>query len=121
MQTFSFIFLAALALATGTKLWLATRHLDHIRRHREAVPAEFASDISLDTHRHAADYSSAKTRLGMFTDLFECAIILLLTFGGALQWFFDLTAGWFEPGVMRGVALLVLLGAATSVVDLPFA
>jgi STE24 endopeptidase len=121
MQTFGFIFLAALALATGTKLWLATRHLGHIRRHREAVPAEFASDISLDTHRHAADYSSAKTRLGMLTTLFECAIILVLTFGGALQWLFELAAGWFEPGVMRGVALLVLLGAATSVLDLPFA
>ena len=41
MQTFSLVFLAALALATGTKLWLARRHLDHIRRHRDAVPAEF--------------------------------------------------------------------------------
>jgi STE24 endopeptidase len=121
METFGFIFLAALALATGTKLWLATRHLDHIRRHREAVPVEFASDISLDTHRHAADYSSAKTRLGMITTVFECAIILVLTFGGALQWLFDLAAGWFQPGVMRGVALLVLLGGATSVLDLPFA
>jgi STE24 endopeptidase len=121
MQTFGFVFLAALALATGTKLWLATRHLDHIRRHRDAVPAEFSSDISLDTHRHAADYSSAKTRLGMLTTVFECALILALTFGGALQWLFELAAGWFEPGVMRGVALLVLLGTATSILDLPFA
>jgi len=121
MQTFSLVFLAALALATGTKLWLARRHLDHIGRHRDAVPAEFSSDISLETHRHAADYSCAKTRLGMLTTVFEVVLILALTFGGALQWLFELTAGWFEPGVMRGVALLVLLGAATSVLDLPFA
>jgi STE24 endopeptidase len=121
MQTFSLVFLAALALATGTKLWLAMRHLDHIRRHRDAVPAEFSSDISLETHRHAADYSCAKTRLGVLTTVFECALILVLTFGGVLQWLFDLTAGWFEPGVARGVALLLLLGAVTSVLDLPFA
>jgi STE24 endopeptidase len=121
MQTFSLVFLAALALATGTKLWLARRHLDHIRRHRDAVPAEFSSDISLETHRHAADYSCAKTRLGMLTTVFEVVLILALTFGGALQWLFELTASWFEPGVMRGVALLVLLGVATSVLDLPFA
>ena len=121
MQTFSLVFLAALALATETKLWLAMRHLDHIRRHRNAVPAEFSSDISLETHRHAADYSCAKTRLGALTTVFECALILVLTFGGVLQWMFELTAGWFEPGVARGVALLVLLGAATSVLDLPFA
>jgi STE24 endopeptidase len=121
MQTFSLVFLAALALATGTKLWLARRHLEHIRRHRDAVPAEFSTDISLETHRHAADYSCAKTSLGMLTTAFEVVIILVLTFGGALQWLFELTAGWFEPGVVRGVALLVLLGAATSVLDLPFA
>ena len=90
MQTFSLVFLAALALATGTKLWLARRHLDHISRHRDAVPAEFSSDISLETHRHAADYSCAKTRLGMLTTVFEVVLILALTFGGALQWLFCL-------------------------------
>jgi STE24 endopeptidase len=121
MQTFSLVFIAALALATGTKLWLAMRHIGHIRRHRDAVPAEFSSDISLDTHRHAADYSCAKTRLGMLTTVLECLLLLVLTFGGALQWLFDLTAGWLEPGVLRGVAFLVLLGAVTSVLDLPFA
>ena len=36
MTTFGLVFLAALALATGTKLWLAMRHLGHIRRHRDA-------------------------------------------------------------------------------------
>ena len=121
MQTFSLVFLTALALATGTKLWLATRHFDHIRRHRDAVPAEFARDISLDTHRHAADYSCAKTRLGMLTTVFECALILALTLGGILQWLSVLTGDWFAPGVARGVALLLLLGVVTSVLDLPFA
>jgi STE24 endopeptidase len=57
----------------------------------------------------------------MLTTIFECVLILALTFGGVLQWMLQLTAGWFEPGVVRGVALLVLLGGATSVLDLPFA
>ena len=121
MQTFTLVFLAALALATATKLWLARRHLDHIRRHRDRVPAEFSSDISLDAHHHAADYSCAKTRLGVLTTMFECALILALTFGGALQWMIDMTAGWFAPGVARGVALVVLLGVVSTVLDLPFA
>ena len=121
MQTFSIVFIAALALATATRVWLALRHLDHVQRHRDAVPAEFARDISLDTHRHAADYSCAKTQLSLISSLFECALLLALTFGGALQWLADLTAGWFDPGVMRGVALLVLLGTLSSILDLPFA
>ena len=121
MQTFTFVFLAALALATATRLWLGRRHIDHIRRHRNAVPAEFAGDITLDSHRHAADYSCAKTRLGLLTTAFECALILVLTFGGGLQWMHGIAAAWVEPGVARGVTLLLLLGAASTVLDLPFA
>ena len=121
MHTFSLVFLAALALATATKLWLAMRHLAHIQRHRNTVPAEFSSDISVDAHHKAADYSCAKTRLGLFTTVFECALILVLTFGGGLQWLQEVTAGWLAPGVTRGVALLVLLGTITSLLDLPVA
>ena len=38
---FTFIFLAALALTTVAKLWLARRHLAHIAAHRAAVPEAF--------------------------------------------------------------------------------
>ena len=31
------------------------------------------------------------------------------------------TAAWFAPGVARGVSLLILLGAVSTVLDLPFA
>ena len=121
MHTFSLVFLAALALATGTKLWLARRHLAHVRRHRVAVPAGFSAEISLDAHQRAADYSCAKTRFGNVSTLFESALILVLTFGGGLQWMQEVSSAWFAPGVMRGVALLVMLGAMSSVLDLPFA
>ncbi len=121
MQTFTLVFLAALALATATKLWLGMRHVGHIQRHRDTVPVEFSNEISLDAHRHAADYSCAKTRLGLVTTALECALILALTFGGGLQWMHEVTAGWFAPGVTRGVSLLILLGAISSVLDLPFA
>ena len=121
MSTFTLVFIAALALATATRLWLGLRHLGHIQSHRGTVPAEFAGDISLDAHRHAADYSCAKTRLALLTTAFECALILILIFGGALQWLHDMTAAWFAPGVARGVSLLILLGAISTVLDLPFA
>jgi STE24 endopeptidase len=121
MQTFTLVFLAALALATAAKLWLGMRHVGHIQRHRDTVPAEFSNEISLDAHRHAADYSCAKTRLGLVTTGLECVVILVLTFGGGLQWMHDVTAGWFAPGIARGVSLLILLGAISSVIDLPFA
>ena len=120
MHTFSVIFLAALALAVSTKLWLGVRHLGHIQRHRDRVPAEFANEISLDAHHRAADYSCAKTRFSLVGVVFECAVLLVLTFGGGLQLLQDVTAGWFAPGVARGVALVVLLAASMTLVDVPF-
>ena len=120
MQTFTLAFLTALALATVTKLWLGVRHLSHIQRHRNRVPAEFANEISLDAHHRAADYSCAKTRLALVSTGFECAVILVLTFGGGLQLLQDIAAGWFAPGIARGVALVVLLATVMAVVDIPF-
>src|SRR3989304_2992194 len=120
MQTFTLVFLAALTLATSTKLWLGVRHLGHIQRHRDRVPAEFANEISLDAHHRAADYSCAKTRFSLVGVGFECAVILVLTFGGGLQLLQDLTTGWFAPGVARGVALVGRRAAIMTVVDLPF-
>ena len=120
MQTFTLIFLAALALATATRLWLGARHLNHIRRHRDCVPAEFANEVGLEAHQRAADYSCAKTRLALISTGFECAVILILTYGGALQLLHDVAAGWVAPGVARGVALIALLAAVTAAIDIPF-
>jgi len=47
MNTFSVLFLLALAIATATRLWLASRHVSYIRQHRDAVPTEFATQITL--------------------------------------------------------------------------
>ena len=99
MHTFTLIFLAALALATAVKLWLGLRHIRHVRANRDAVPAEFANDITPDAHRKAADYSNAKTRLALAGTLFECVVVLVLTFGGVLQWLHAASAAGSRRGL----------------------
>ena len=47
MYAFGILFLAALALATTTQVWLAVRHVAHVRAHRSAVPDAFAGQITL--------------------------------------------------------------------------
>ena len=120
MHTFTLVFLAALALATTVKLCLGLRHIAHVRAHRETVPAEFASEITADAHRKAADYSNTKSRLGLISIVFEALVVLLLTFGGVLQMLHELSAAWFAPGILRGVALMVLLGVLMAVIEIPF-
>ena len=115
-------FLAALAASTGTRLWLAARQARHVRAHRDAVPASFAGAIPLAAHQKAADYTVAKTRLGIADLLLGAALLLVLTLGGALQWLSDAWARVAPPfGIVHGVALIVSVVALLSLAELPLA
>jgi STE24 endopeptidase len=102
------------------RLWLAARHLNHVRANRHAVPPEFSAEIALDAHQKAADYTCAKTRLGMVEAVTDAVVLLALTFGGALEWLYGVSAAVLPEGVGRGLALLALVGAVMTLIDLPF-
>ena len=120
MNVFAFLFVAALLASTALRLWLAARHLRHIRGHRGAVPAAFSHDIDLSAHQKAADYSSAKTRLNMKAMVFDAAILLILTFGGGLQAIDNLAASLASGGIVRGVLFVAILTVIVSILELPF-
>jgi STE24 endopeptidase len=84
MNPLSLVFVVALLLALVLRLWLSLRQTRHVLRHRDAVPQPFAADIGLDAHRKAADYTAAKGRLGRFSLLLDCAVVLVWTLGGGL-------------------------------------
>ena len=115
------LFLAALALTTTLRVWLALRHLGSVQAHRGAVPAPFAAAITLEAHQKAADYTAARVKLGLI-DLGTGTLFLLwLTLGGLMQRVFDAWAPVFPGGGYgHGIAFLATLGLLGSLVDLPF-
>ncbi len=116
----TWLFLAALAAATATRLWLARRQVRHVAAHRDAVPASFAASIPLESHRKAADYTVAKTRLGMIGVLLHAAVLLAFTLGGGLQLILDLWTPAFAPGSLaHGTAALLTLAFALAIINLP--
>jgi len=119
MTTFGFAFLAALAAATATRLFLGGRHLRHVRAHRERVPDAFAAEIGLAAHQKAADYTCARTGFAMIDAGIGVAVVLALTFGGGLQWLHEVSAAWAPEGILRGLLLIALVGLLTTLVDLP--
>jgi STE24 endopeptidase len=120
MSLFSALFLAALILSTGVRLWLASRHVRHIQANRHAVPPAFAGEIGIEAHQKAADYSSAKTRLNLAAIAFDAVVLLVLTFGGGLQAIDNLAASFFPEGIGRGVVFVSILAVIMSVIELPF-
>jgi len=121
MNAFTALFLTALAISTGVRLWLARRHVQHILAHRAAVPSAFATSISLEAHQKAADYSAARARFGVVHAVADALVLLLLTLGGLLQALNGLSARWFEAPLLQGTGLIALFVLLTSAVDLPFA
>jgi STE24 endopeptidase len=120
INTFSIVFLAALALATATRLFLASRHLNYVRAHRDRVPDAFASEIDLAAHQKAADYTCTKTGFAMIDLAVGVLVVLAFTFGGGLQLLHEISAMWLTDGIVRGLALIALVGLVTALIDLPF-
>lgn len=117
---FTITFLCALALATATRLWLAQRQIDHVRRNRETVPESFATTVTLAGHQKAADYSTVKSRLGIADICLGAVVLLAITLGGGLQW---IATAWERhlpaAGYWHGVALVMSVVVLLSLLDLP--
>lgn len=119
-SAFTWVFLAALLLSTGTRLWLAARQARYVRAHRDAVPESFAGAIPLPAHQKAADYTDAKIRLQMAEFCFDAVVLLLLTLGGFAQWISDQWERTFSTGsIWHGAALFVTVFALIAAIGLP--
>ena len=122
MNALTWLFLAALCLATATRLWLALRQIRHVSAHADAVPASFSDVIPLAAHQKAADYTVAKARLGMLDLMVGAVLVLALTLGGLLQGLSDAWGLLLAPGSLaHGTALLVSLFLVQAIVSLPIA
>ena len=115
-------FTAALTLGMLIKLWLATRQIRHVAQHRAAVPSPFDQTISLAAHQKAADYTQAKSRLGLLDMALGAAVLLGWTLLGGLQSLNDLIQSWMpvDAAPLWGqIALLFGFIAVGAVIELP--
>lgn len=119
---FSAAFLTMLALTVALRIWLGWRQRYHVLAHRAAVPAEFADRITLVDHQKAADYTTAKLRLGRFELAADVGLLLAFTFGGLLAAFDAFWRAQFADfPYLHGLALFASVGGASALVGLPFA
>jgi len=116
---FSVVFVVFFVLTLGLRFWLATRHIRHVARHRAAVPAEFAPKVTLAAHQKAADYTVAKTRLGIVSMLWGGAVLIMFTLLGGLQLLSLALVPLVQPGLWHQFALVVAFAIISGLLDLP--
>lgn len=119
----SLLFAAALLAAMGVKFWLASRQMRHVAAHRDSVPADFATTVTLAAHQRAADYTLAKGRFGLLSTAFSTVVLLGWTLLGGL----DALNGWLLEAVQPRwgdmayqLSLLVAFALIAGALDLPF-
>ena len=119
-SAFSVSFVVFLLLTLGLRYWLARRHIGHVLRHRDAVPAEFAEKIPLSAHQKAADYTVAKTRFGLWAALWNTLVLTGFTLLGGLQALSTALLHVAGPGMVHQILLIVAFAIVSGALDLPF-
>ncbi len=111
----------ALSLLAGMvlKLWLNSRQLKHVAQHRHQVPPAFSHAVTLATHQKAADYTLAKTRLGLLEMSLGGVVLLGWTLLGGLSLLDQRLLGILGPGLVQQLALLAGFAVIGSLIDLP--
>ena len=116
----SLVFGAALLLNVLVKLWLASRQIRAVARHRGAVPAEFARAIPLETHQRAADYTVARLRFGLLELMLGAAVLLGWTLLGGLDALNGALLDALGPRpLLQPLALLAAFALVNGLIELP--
>jgi len=114
------LFVSFLLADIGVRLWLASRQIRHVARHRDQVPPEFAPRIGLASHQRAADYTVARVRLGMLERVYDAVLLVALTLLGGLQAIDLLVAQATSHDLLRQLLLLGGVALLLGVLGLPF-
>jgi STE24 endopeptidase len=119
MAPLASLFIVATVAWTVVSLHLSLRQSAHVRRHRDAVPADFAATITRDDHRKAADYALARERLARFELLIDAVVALAWALGG-LGLLYNLVAALVPPSILRGIIFLIGMTVVGTLISLPF-
>lgn len=119
MNLLSAIFLAAIAVNFSIQWYLLRRHISHIELNRAAVPAAFQDKIPIEAHQLAADYTCARSRLGLVDSIIGLLILILWTLGGALRYVDQLWRGFHFPQIWTGVLFILSIMLISVLIDLP--
>lgn len=116
----TFLFAAFLLAGAATRLWLASRQVRYVARHRDEVPPAFRERIPLPAHQKAALYTVTKARFGMLETGWAAIVLLGWTLLGGLDLLNRGLLGVMGSGMAQQVALVVAFAVISGALDLPF-
>lgn len=117
--TLTYLLVGALLTNVLLKLWLNARQVRHVAQHRGEVPSAFASQISLNDHQKAADYTLAKAKVSQIDILIDAAVLVGWTLMGGLSALNATVLEFMAPGLWQQVVLVLAFILIGGLIDLP--
>ena len=118
-MTLTYLLVGALLTNVLLKLWLNARQVRHVAQHRGEVPSAFASQISLNDHQKAADYTLAKAKVSQIDILIDAAVLVGWTLMGGLSALNATVLEFMAPGLWQQVVLVLAFTLIGGLIDLP--
>ncbi|OWQ93022.1 peptidase M48 [Roseateles aquatilis] len=115
-------FVAAVILSFLLKLWLSSRQMRHVARHRREVPTAFVGTVPLSAHQKAADYTVARGRFGTLHLAWDTALLIGWTLLGGLDLLNQWALTWLPHLGPMGyqLGLLTAFALVSGLLDLPW-
>jgi len=120
MNTVLVVFVLLLVLKLGTSIVLDLLNLRYAQARADEVPESFRDFIDLPTYQKSIDYTAAKTRFGIVSDLYDAGVLALVLLLGVLPSFYELFSGWLGFGVWGQALVLFLIGMVLGIPSIPF-
>jgi len=117
--TLTYLLVGALLINVLLKLWLNARQVRHVAQHRGEVPQAFVSQISLNDHQKAADYTLAKAQVAQIEILIDAGVLVGWTLLGGLSALNTATLEFMAPGLWQQVVLVLSFSLVGGLIDLP--
>jgi len=117
--TFYYLFIFLLITTTIFQVWLTKRHVAHIHKNKNKVPPAFSKTISLLDHKKAADYTIAKSNIGVIDLIIQAIFLYLLTLGGGINLLTDTFSTLINNELVIGAMVIISVMLISSLVDLP--
>jgi STE24 endopeptidase len=118
MEQGPLIVLGLLAAKTVVEILLSFLNLQEGRRKRGAVPVAFLNVIDQEDYDKTLDYTAAKQRFGILSELFDAALLAALIVG-VLPWAYGIIEGILPLGLGWSALLMILLMLVLSLPGLP--
>ena len=119
-MTFEILFLLFLCGNTALFFYFYVRQVRSVRLHRDVIPHVFTGSVTLKEHQKASDLSLLQAKFREVHRITNLGVILVLTYGGLLGWYFSAINSEFGTGLTSQYLVVFGVMAAFLIVDLIF-